>query len=262
MICARPVTFPQLRKVNLDGTVEVSRNVSIPCGKCYACLSNRKAQWVFRLQVEVDNSITSWFITLSQDNEHLEDVNKKAIQLFIRYLRRKGHKFKYYAIGEYGSHTYRPHYHAAIFLKSDTAEKLLNDIPTTWRRGFVKVSPLNLARINYVLHYHIRPKKVNGKKTFALFSKGLGSQLFNNQKLLDNIKQRGTQDYRLHNRAGSTTYIPRYYRKKYNMESPEGVILRNMVHVISELGERHDYDKSLASVYQDKLKRFNNQEKF
>ena len=95
-------------KINLDGTVEVSRNTSVPCGKCYACLSNRKAQWVFRLQVEVDNSLTSWFITLSQDNEHLEDVNKPAIQLFFRYLRRKGHKFKYYAIGEYGSHTYRP----------------------------------------------------------------------------------------------------------------------------------------------------------
>lgn len=254
--------MPLLKKINPDNTVEISRNASIPCGKCYACLSNRKTQWVFRLQVEVDNSITSWFITLSQDDEHLQDVNKPVMQLFFRYLRRKGHVFKYYAIGEYGSHTHRPHYHAAIFLKSDTAVKLQDDIVTTWRRGFVKISPLNLARINYVLHYHIRPKEVNGKKTFALFSKGLGAQMFNNQKLLDNIKQRGTQDYQLHNRAGSITYIPRYYRKKYNMKSPEGIIIRNMVQVINELGERRDYDKSLASVYQDKLKRVNNQEKF
>ena len=239
-------------------------NVYVPCGKCYACKTNAKNQWVFRLQVEEDNSKRCYFITLTLNDQNLHDLKKLDLQNFFRYLRKKGHEFKYYAIGEYGSHTKRPHYHVALFLKSQTENNIVDHIQSIWNYGYTQVSELNIKRINYVLHYHIRPKEVNGKKTFALMSKGLGNDIFQNEQIINRAKENSCNNININNRAGNSTFIPRYYRKKYNIPSSSGAIIKDIGYNIHELKEKNNfnYRKSLISLYKDKMLKYNLQEKF
>lgn len=68
---------------------------------------------------------TAYFITLTYDNDHVPitkkrfmTLDKKHVQDFMKRLRYYSPplpKIKYYAAGEYGSDTMRPHYHIIIF---------------------------------------------------------------------------------------------------------------------------------------------------
>jgi hypothetical protein len=59
------------------------------------------------------------FLTLTYDEEnHPKDgsLNIRDYQLFLKRLRQKfRNKLRYYIVGEYGTRTDRPHYHAALF---------------------------------------------------------------------------------------------------------------------------------------------------
>ncbi len=58
------------------------------------------------------------FLTLTYDEAHLPEdkaIDVKHWQNFAKKLRRKYGPFRFYHIGEYGSTTFRPHYHAIIF---------------------------------------------------------------------------------------------------------------------------------------------------
>ena len=98
----------------------------VPCGRCLECLKDRVNSWFFRLYNEQKNAKTALFITLTYDDEHLSYtdngsmcLNYKDTQLFWKRLRKaqpKGDpKIRYFLVGEYGSKTHRPHYHAILF---------------------------------------------------------------------------------------------------------------------------------------------------
>lgn len=110
----------------------------VPCGKCNACLVRQRMEWAVRLQYEERKSHSSFFVTLTYDNEHLPVqefvepdtgavfyngvVDKRDVQLFMKRLRKsldiKNIKLRYYLISEYGPQTFRPHYHGLFFLDS------------------------------------------------------------------------------------------------------------------------------------------------
>ena len=58
----------QPREIRLpDGRLQVVR-----CNRCLACLSHRQAEWITRLRVELeDHPTSSYFVTLTYDEEHL-----------------------------------------------------------------------------------------------------------------------------------------------------------------------------------------------
>ena len=82
----------------------------VPCGKCAACLTNKRKEWTFRLNQELHVSSSSFFITLTYDDEHipvteegLPTFSKRDIQLFIKRLRKNtNRKISYYIVSEYG----------------------------------------------------------------------------------------------------------------------------------------------------------------
>lgn len=87
------------------------------------------------------------FLTLTfRDDDLPEDmsVNVRDVQLFMKRLRKKlGTPLRYFACGEYGDTTFRPHYHLILF-GYDFADK------TPWRRsssGFVLYRSAELERI-------------------------------------------------------------------------------------------------------------------
>lgn len=212
MRCVNPPILPNPSAKNYDQTF-----IRGKCGKCYACLSNRRRDWLFRLQNENLSSLLTIFCTLTYDEDNIPPcglLRKKDLQDYFKRLRHH-EDFTYYAIGEYGTTTHRPHYHFVIFFKSiDTNSSPLdyyNLLCENWHYGFSAPARVTYRRLNYVLHYHTRPKIVNGKQTFQCFSKGMGID-FLNEEMISYLETTGQTTVRDYN--GNVYVVPRYYRKK------------------------------------------------
>lgn len=249
------------------------------CGKCYGCLSNRRRGWLFRLYNEHLSSLFSLFVTFTYSDDYCDGyLHKDHFQKFIKRLR-KYEDIVYYAIGEYGTTTYRPHYHAVIFFKSaDTDESVLSYyllVNSLWYYGFAYPCRVTYRRLNYVLHYHVRPKEpVEGKHTFQLFSKGLGLSFLD-----DNIIQYlvDTKATTIRDFNGNIYVIPRYYRKKlieigYDIEVPRSYDKDYSVLRIEKVFHKKIYeipDRLIASYIKDlknksdkKIAKYNHQDKY
>lgn len=112
------------RLVNKSPRAFSERYISVGCGKCYSCLSNRRRQWLFRLSCESLRAYKSVFVTLTYDDEHLPPkLSKVHLHEFIDNVR-SIYPLRYYAIGEYGPRTLRPHYHLVLFFKSSLPHDL------------------------------------------------------------------------------------------------------------------------------------------
>lgn len=97
-----------------------ARAIQIPCGQCIGCRLERSRQWAVRCIHEASLYENNCFITLTYDNEHLPKggtLVKKHYQDFMKRLRYHygAARLRYYMCGEYGTQTWRPHYHALLF---------------------------------------------------------------------------------------------------------------------------------------------------
>lgn len=102
--------------------------VDIPCGRCIGCRLSNSKQKADRAVLELQYSSSSYFITLTYDDDHVPTakttcpdtgeplevltLNKKDLQDFWKRLRedierKGGKKIRYIACGEYGDHTLR-----------------------------------------------------------------------------------------------------------------------------------------------------------
>ncbi|ALS03675.1 VP4 [Gokushovirus WZ-2015a] len=92
--------------------------VTIPCGRCSGCRLERSRQWAMRCLHEKRMHKMSSFITLTYDDDHLPDGNTLVLsdlQNFMKRLRKiTGDGLRFYACGEYGEYTARPHYHVLL----------------------------------------------------------------------------------------------------------------------------------------------------
>lgn len=95
--------------------VTLKNGQTVPCGSCIGCRINKTSQWTFRLLLEQKNWDKASFITLTYDDDHLPSdasLHPEDLTLFWKRLRKNldGRKIKYFACGEYGDATQRPHY--------------------------------------------------------------------------------------------------------------------------------------------------------
>lgn len=96
-----------------------------PCGRCLACRIQRREDWSLRMIHELTYWKKAMFVTLTYDDEHLPvngSLSSYDLRCFFKRLRKSAVRFygdsfrlKYFACGEYGPRTHRPHYHAIIF---------------------------------------------------------------------------------------------------------------------------------------------------
>lgn len=174
--CLSPITMEQ------NGA-----NNTFPCGKCPNCAAARTSSWSFRLQKEAEQHKIAYFLTLTYDTEHVPitkrgfmSLRKTDIPKWIKQLRRnhdlKGieHKIKYFAVGEYGGKTKRPHYHIILFgADQEIIEK-------TWTYGKIHYGSISGASVGYTLKYITKGRTVpehqndDREKEFSLMSKKLG----------------------------------------------------------------------------------------
>lgn len=163
------------------------------------------------------------FVTLTYDDRTLPLVSdtfydrptlyRRDFTLFIKRLRKLIYprKLKYYACGEYGKNTLRPHYHAILFGVSDVAL-----VEKAWSKGFVKVLPVSVETFRYVAGYidkgaswsRIRREYASAglEPPFKAQSTGLGKQY-----ALDNADDLSRRKHLTVN--GFKFGLPRYYRK-------------------------------------------------
>lgn len=275
MRCVNPRRLPNPAATGIDDAF-----IQAGCGKCYACLSNRRRGWLFRLYHEHINSLFSLFVTFTYDDVCMpsdQSLHKEHLQKFFKKLRHYD-EFTYYAIGEYGTTTFRPHYHAIIFFKSSSDCSILDYyelVNRLWSFGFTYCCRVNYRRLNYVLHYHTRPKEpIQGKKTFQIFSKGLGIG-FLDDNCIDYLVHSGKTTVRDFN--GNLYVVPRYYRKKltelgYNLPAVTITDKDYTVQRIEKVFHKKIYEISTIKVaghIRDlvrksniKISKYNNQDKF
>lgn len=199
------------------------RQVPVPCGKCPACLSRRTSVWTFRLKQQAKNALSSYFITLTYDTRHVPisprgflTLDKRDVQLYFKRLRkahRKDHEpLKYYLAGEYGTKTFRPHYHIILF----NADVEL--IHKAWDKGEVHIGELTEASAAYTAKYINKGKIIPVHKNddripeFSLMSKKLGLNYLS-QKII-NYHRADIERNFITLEDGKKISLPRYFREK------------------------------------------------
>lgn len=162
------------------------RELVIPCRKCFECVQSYSTNWAVRCCLEAQMHEKNCFVTLTYDNEHLRDISVKEVQKFIKRLRKylNGKKVRYFACGEYGEHTGRPHYHIILFGVdfSESRQYLRRDkrgntiytssvLSSLWKFGFHSVGDLSFSSAKYCAKYMQKFNFANGKKSFTLQSR-------------------------------------------------------------------------------------------
>lgn len=161
----------------------IHQQLLLPCGKCLGCLLNKTKEWALRCRLELQEHKTAAFTTLTYDNQHLPPtLTKRDLQLFLKRLRRLHEKqakrggkknppcasppegvrsrpsndptpgtLRFFASGEYGEQTKRPHYHAILYgLRPGEDDSI---IQKAWGLGHTYTLPVTPAAIAYVVGY-------------------------------------------------------------------------------------------------------------
>nr|QJB19911.1 MAG: replication initiator protein [Microvirus sp.] len=186
------------RKALHDVNIGLAGNLALPCGTCSQCRLERARQWAMRIvsEVQFHPAGTSWFLTLTYRDNALppkitgsdrHTLYPSHLQKFWKMLR-KTQKIRYFACGEYGERTLRPHYHACVFnlnltdlqplsgsSVSNQAYDPLDPFHTPpvglrfspllnklWGRGMVALGSVTFDSASYVANY--AQKRLYGKK--------------------------------------------------------------------------------------------------
>lgn len=140
--------------------------IQLPCGRCIGCRIQRSKEWALRCIHEASFYDANSFITLTY-KEDPYTLNVRDFQLFMKRLRKKVGKVRFFHCGEYGSLNFRPHHHALIFgwrppdleifgksvsgyvYRSDLLESL-------WTFGFSTVGDVTFDSAAYVARYILK----------------------------------------------------------------------------------------------------------
>lgn len=233
----------------------------LPCGKCIGCRLEYSRQWANRCMLELQYHESSYFVTLTYNDEHLRinyypdpetgeafesaTLCKRDFQLFMKRLRKKyGDGIRFFAAGEYGTKTFRPHYHAIIFgLKLDDLKPYKRSaqgfqyytseaLQSVWCEdgqpiGYAVVAPVTWETCAYTARYVV--KKLNGAEAqfysdfnlvpeFSLMSRrpGIARQYYDDHPdLMEKDKINIATD-----KKGLSFKPPRYYDHLYDLEEP------------------------------------------
>ncbi len=170
-MCTRPQPW-QLPQKSMQG----SKGITVPCGRCRECKKLRATQWAFRIEQETKRSRMTPMFTLTYNDENIPWVHdqvtgKKRHTLqysdmtdFIKQVRnyqsrqlKSNDKLKYYYSAEYGSKLHRPHYHIVFFnlnIHHLSPVQRHDIIHTLWGKGHVHIGQNNnMANAGYITHY-------------------------------------------------------------------------------------------------------------
>lgn len=239
--------------------------VVVPCGQCIGCRLDKSRTWANRMMMELEYHDIAYFLTLTYnddnvplvyyqtDDDGVVDTAYKAgtlvpkhLQDFIKRLRDQqsyhhNRRIMYYACGEYGSETHRPHYHLTVYdVFFDDLEPLGKSkdgfqyyvsptLERLWPYGYSMICNVTWETCAYIARYVT--KKQYGKNaefydTFNIipeFSRmslkpSIGLRYYEDHK--DEIYKYDEIHLSMPQRAINSK-PPAYFDRKYDLEYPE-----------------------------------------
>uniref|UniRef100_A0AAU8B6G6 Replication initiator protein n=1 Tax=Dulem virus 131 TaxID=3145608 RepID=A0AAU8B6G6_9VIRU len=176
--------------------------IQVPCGKCIGCRLEYSRQWANRCMLELQYHDSAFFCTFTYDQAHVPigysvdrstgeavecmTLRKRDFQLLMKRIRKRfsDDRIRFFAAGEYGSDTFRPHYHAILFglhlgdlavYKETYGGNVLYNSPSLDRCwcdsdgvpvGFVVVAPVTWETCAYVARYTAKKECTADPKVF------------------------------------------------------------------------------------------------
>lgn len=177
------VKYMPIGRYDTELAIDYPDAIMIPCGKCAGCRAQKTREWADRMILELDHSKKAVFLTLTYNDDHLPvkmqistgqcemTLQPRDLTLFFKRLRKKykDAEIRYYACGEYGKNTFRPHYHVILFglglsdfkdikVKGKNelgdiyyvSEELADNI---WKNGYCMLSEVSWNTCAYVARY-------------------------------------------------------------------------------------------------------------
>lgn len=243
---------------DLNDAERQGRLLQLPCRHCVGCRLDHAKEWANRIVLEQSYHTHSVFLTLTYDDEHLptsfgsdpatgEIVSvhatlvKSDLQKFFKRLRfTTKQKLSYYCAGEYGSQTYRPHYHCIIFgLQLDDLKPIRKNfdgqqyyvsktIEKIWPFGIHVIGDVTKESAAYVARYTIK-KATHGftKEYYELAGIEPEFQTISSKPAIgrryyeDNIEKFKYSTFSVSTPSGGIKMtMPEYFRKRYKEIDP------------------------------------------
>lgn len=242
------------------------RLLKLPCRHCVGCRLDKSREWANRIVMEQVYYDESWFLTLTYDDEHLPPAYptdpstgeilsvhgtlvKKDLQDFLKRLRFNSKQIlRYYAAGEYGTSTFRPHYHILIFGLHLDDLKLLRDnfqgqpyytsdfISKCWPFGFHILGRVTWQSAAYVARYTMKKATHGFDKRY--YEAAAIEPEFQTMSLRPAIGRRYLDDhpeifeYSTFNVStpygGRKMTLPEYFKKVYKEQHPKEAFERSL----------------------------------
>lgn len=252
-MCISPMSIPRV-----NGTGAADR-ITVPCGKCSFCRKRRRDDWTIRLTEEMKDHHDAIFLTLTYNDENLiyadelPTLYKPDIQNFLKRLRKRlNFNIRYYAVGEYGGQTIRPHYHLIIFGLSKLHENIIKLAWSNYNKktkqyspiGSIYIGTVGIRSIKYVTKYHVnRNEHPDGvEKEFTLMSTrpAIGANYV--EKMVNYHSGNITKNYyTLYERK---LHLPRYYQEKLYTDADR--------EAMAEIYASTDYNKEDKEAWEKK----------
>jgi len=216
---------------------------------------------------------------------------KKDLCCFTKYMKRlrklcgeyPGPPLKYYAVGEYGSQTKRPHYHMILYNIEAPMFPIGKDdrgnmkykcrvIEKCWPFGTVDIGGLSSDSAAYCAKYVSKPRRIpehkrdDRVKEFSIMSKGLGDNYISDA-ILKYHQDDLSRNY-LTLPGGYMKALPRYYRVRLYDDDQRLVQNRKIVKEVKVLdmkrrddfarkyGEDFDFDSYDLEMKKGRLRAF------
>lgn len=201
MKCFHPVEGIRGPGGKLNNTSGFSSSSLVPmqvrCGWCIGCRVTRARDWSIRIMHEAKFHEENCFLTLTYDDKNIpgecDDCTKSHgagslcmydWQCFAKRFRKRFGKFRYYAVGEYGEQTSRPHYHVCLFGHSFGSDRKLwkrtsqghslyvsRALEQVWKKGYCPFGELTWESAAYVSGYII--DKLHGAEAERAYGRRL-----------------------------------------------------------------------------------------
>lgn len=160
-----------------------------PCGNCILCRIEQARQTAVRITHEATLHLQNSFITLTYNDKHLPalgGLHYEDLTAFWKRARYHYGELSYYAVGEYGEKSNRPHYHACVFghdffegsvILKEAPNRLwtnpqLNQI---WGLGHVVIGTLDHNTASYTAGYIL--KKQRAKQRYCVIDTETGESI-------------------------------------------------------------------------------------
>lgn len=154
----------------------VNKGRAYGCGQCMPCRVNKRREWTHRIMLEASLREDNCFMTLTYEDGKIPisssgfpTLDRNDLDLWLKRFRKaiSPLKLRFYAVGEYGDQTQRPHYHVAVFgyptcvrgrtLHGRNGHKVCCEncelVYQTWGKGGVDLGSLEVNSAQYIAGY-------------------------------------------------------------------------------------------------------------